>query len=521
MLSKISFKESMKSASRFDEKFIWTDPNWELFQKLYEKNYINAIKQEVLLIPKIIHQIWLGSEFPEKYRTFQQSWLKNHKEWEYILWTDKNINKLKLINKIAFNKTENLGAKSDILRYEILYQFGGLYIDTDFECIKPFDELHFLNDFYTGIHDYKDSTIPNGLIACSPRHRIIWHCISQLKNVFSNEDSNKIMEQTGPYFFTKQIVPFLNEESAKIVVLPSSYFYPFPNTLRNLALKDRTPYIKAESFAIHHWEVSWLNEPIINRRRSISFIMLGKSKGKSFLRIIKRIIFLILRKLASLLSKGANLIENKEKQNTFNTVQIDQNTPINRWFNDKGDKTHRLNYELNENSLVLDLGGYEGQWASDIFGKYLCNIYVFEPYQEYFNNLKKRFEQNSKIKLFNFGLASKESQVTLNISADSSSIFKTGSNTAQVLLQSASDFFIQHKISKIDLIKINIEGGEYDLLDHLIESKYISKINNIQVQFHDFFPNAKERMEKIQIELSKTHKRTYYFEFVWENWELK
>ena len=79
----------------------------------------------------------------------------------------------------------------------------------------------------------------------------------------------------------------------------------------------------------------------------------------------------------------------------------------------------------------------------------------------------------------------------------------------------------QNKIERIDLMKMNIEGGEYDLLDHLIETGFIRNIENIQVQFHDFVPEAKQRMMKIQKELSKTHRLTYQYIFVWENWRRK
>ena len=70
-------------------------------------------------------------------------------------------------------------------------------------------------------------------------------------------------------------------------------------------------------------------------------------------------------------------------------------------------------------------------------------------------------------------------------------------------------------------MKINIEGGEYDLLEHFLESGFIKNINNIQIQFHDFIPNAEERMKKIQYELEKTHSLTYQYPFVWENWQRK
>jgi hypothetical protein len=73
-------------------------------------------------------------------------------------------------------------------------------------------------------------------------------------------------------------------------------------------------------------------------------------------------------------------------------------------------------------------------------------------------------------------------------------------------------------VEKIDLIKINIEGGEYELLSRLIETGLIDKINNIQVQFHEVTSTSLSEMHIIQQSLSKTHKPTYQYEFVWENW---
>lgn len=70
-------------------------------------------------------------------------------------------------------------------------------------------------------------------------------------------------------------------------------------------------------------------------------------------------------------------------------------------------------------------------------------------------------------------------------------------------------------------MKINIEGGEYELIEHFIESEFVKEIRDIQVQFHDFIPDAGVRMKKIQEELKNTHFLTYQYEFVWENWRRK
>ena len=73
----------------------------------------------------------------------------------------------------------------------------------------------------------------------------------------------------------------------------------------------------------------------------------------------------------------------------------------------------------------------------------------------------------------------------------------------------------------VDLIKINIEGGEYDLPDYIIHSGMAHCFRNIQVQFNDFVTNYKLRMQPIQQNLSITHYLTYQYPFVWENWKLK
>ena len=223
---------------------------------------------------------------------------------------------------------------------------------------------------------------------------------------------------------------------------------------------------------------------------------------------------MILHKIANAFKRVAELIQPAPVH--------PQQVRVIPWFRDNGDKTLRLNYdELGESSLVFDLGGYEGQWASDLYAKYRSRIFVFEPYQLFANNIRARFKKNSDIQLFEIGLSAISGELSLTISDDASSLYKTNGKTSNVRMEKASDFFTTHEIDSVDLMKINIEGGEYDLLDHLISSNLITTIRNIQVQFHDFVPDGPIRMRAIQKELSKTHELTYQYEFVWENWRLK
>ena len=70
-------------------------------------------------------------------------------------------------------------------------------------------------------------------------------------------------------------------------------------------------------------------------------------------------------------------------------------------------------------------------------------------------------------------------------------------------------------------MKINIEGGEYPILLHMISEKKLSVVDNYQIQFHNFIDNANELRNKIIEGLSKTHTRTWCYTFVWENWKRK
>jgi hypothetical protein len=67
-------------------------------------------------------------------------------------------------------------------------------------------------------------------------------------------------------------------------------------------------------------------------------------------------------------------------------------------------------------------------------------------------------------------------------------------------------------------MKINVEGAEYDILESLITTGFVQRVDDIQVQFHDFVPNASERVVALRKSLAATHYPTYMFSFVWENW---
>lgn len=189
------------------------------------------------------------------------------------------------------------------------------------------------------------------------------------------------------------------------------------------------------------------------------------------------------------------------------------------WYRDNGDATLRLNYPLGPKSIVVDAGGYKGDWAADIHAMYNATVHVFEPIPEYAFNIRRRFKHNPKIIIRTEGLSNRDHESTIFVAEGGSSTIKPSSKEIKVKLIDAHGFL--KDFEKIDLLKINIEGGEYELLERLIETGDIRRVTNIQIQFHDFVSDARNRADYIRKSLGKTHRLTYQYDFVWENWEQK
>lgn len=191
------------------------------------------------------------------------------------------------------------------------------------------------------------------------------------------------------------------------------------------------------------------------------------------------------------------------------------------WVRASGDQTLRVEYAIAPGELVLDIGGFEGQWASDIFGRSLCNVHVFEPVPYFADAIRRRFAGNPHIHLHEAALGGAEGKLSIAVDGDASSTLLESANSIEVPVRCFADVVREQGWTEIALMKVNIEGGEYELLEHLLSAGLAPRVRNLQVQFHDFVPNARSRMLAIQERLRATHELTYYFPFIWENWQRK
>lgn len=254
----ISFSDGMSNFAWYRDSWTKTEPGWALASELYTQFIVNDLEySETPRIPKIIHQIWIGSPLPEDYLPLIKTWQELHPDWEYILWDDVMIEGLDLVNKAQYDASTNYGQKADIARYEILYRFGGVYVDIDFECLQPFDIFHHVCDYYTGAaYSGRFSTF-NGLIGSVPGNPILQECIETLdiNAYYEGSTEHNILFTSGPFHQTRCFIAKA-AEAGRAVAFPVNYFYPWP-----FSHKDNTSHIeqwfKPETYAVHYWHANW------------------------------------------------------------------------------------------------------------------------------------------------------------------------------------------------------------------------------------------------------------------------
>jgi FkbM family methyltransferase len=191
---------------------------------------------------------------------------------------------------------------------------------------------------------------------------------------------------------------------------------------------------------------------------------------------------------------------------------------VRKYNTDGGDNHFRYDYDLDHKSLVLDFGGYKGQWASDIYSRYNCNIVIFEPINEFFKNIEKRFINNKKITCHQFALGSSNRVESIFLDDDGSTVYAKSNSKELIEFKEVGGFFRESSITHVDLMKVNIEGGEYELIPKLVELGIIKNIKYLQIQFHKIGVESEEELIKIQNSLALTHKPIYQYKFVWESW---
>ena len=226
------------------------------------------------MISKLLHQLWRDADLPERFRGFREGWLRHHPDWTYRLWTDADT--LAFVQAAepdllpVFAGHSRAICRADIARYLILKHEGGLYIDLDFECLRPLDPILEGTSLAIGLepasHSFLEDARDRGLtqilcpslIASAPGH-VFWDAV--LEELVTRREEPDVLDATGPYLLTRAYERLAAAGPAgNITLLSDTAIYPFDKfECWNGRLFDIEFWERAtrEAYAVHHWEGSW------------------------------------------------------------------------------------------------------------------------------------------------------------------------------------------------------------------------------------------------------------------------
>ncbi len=179
--------------------------------------------------------------------------------------------------------------------------------------------------------------------------------------------------------------------------------------------------------------------------------------------------------------------------------------------------------ELGPDSVVIDVGAYTGGWAQHIVDRYDPVIYAFEPNPDSFAQLAQKAASNPKLNAIPYGLGDEDLSVDFTLNGTGSSMFEdrekhSDAPRIKVDIAAIDRVWSELQFDNVDLMKINIEGAEFPLLEKMIQVDLLRRVACFMIQFHEWHPGAYSRRRKIRKELSKTHRLVWDYHFVWEKW---
>jgi mannosyltransferase OCH1-like enzyme len=253
------------------------------------------------MIPKVLHYCWFGGKKkPKLVRDCILSWKKYLPEYKIIEWNEKNSDLSHPFVKKAYH-LKKWAFVSDYVRLNIIYEKGGIYLDTDMIVLKSFDSLLSSNCFL-GAEDL--IYINAAIIGAIPKNDFIKECLSLYDSLFITINSN-LGEITIPRLITMKFNEISNNIALfdkilfhqDIVIYPAQYFYPFPFE-NKMDSRNNRKYIEPESFTVHLWNSSWIEYSEFYYFRNSEYL-LGFKKSFKLLREGKKINMIYFRKIAS------------------------------------------------------------------------------------------------------------------------------------------------------------------------------------------------------------------------------
>ena len=181
-----------------------------------------------------------------------------------------------------------------------------------------------------------------------------------------------------------------------------------------------------------------------------------------------------------------------------------------------------VDVDLEPGAIVIDAGAYVGEWSENLLRRTSPEIHAFEPAPRAVEQLRARLDADPRVHVHPYGLGGADQTAVLDDAGPGSSIYHDGTAPpvgTEVVVRDVVAVLDELGLDHIDLLKVNIEGAEYDLFDRLAESRWLERTRVISVQFHEWLPHAHRRRREIRRAFARTHTETWGYPWIWELWE--
>lgn len=200
----------------------------------------------------------------------------------------------------------------------------------------------------------------------------------------------------------------------------------------------------------------------------------------------------------------------------FRLVPSSRLSPIQRYERDGRNNLLVDGLHIDADSFVWDFGGFVGDYTAAILERYTCNVLIFEPVPTFAQICQDRFLGNDSVTINPYAVGRVSGERTFHVAGDMSGLFAGGSPNQVnfVSAQSVAKEF-SHMIS---VMKVNIEGGEFELIPALAEAGILQSIGTILIQFHKVGNDSDAQKAKCTDLLDCTHVLEWEYPWVWEKW---
>lgn len=232
------------------------------------------------MLIKKIHRVWINDNRDIPYHIYRREWIDSwdrlHQGWEFHLWDNEKSRQLIETDYPWFlpvyDAYDKPIFKADAICYFILHRFGGLYVDLDFECFKPVDQIFEPTNLCLISKNPNNGHLPeprqpnnliNSLMYSKPGHRL-WKEV--IKSLIANKSKRSVMTKTGPFLLTRAYLDYVQHNPNDITLLGPELFLPYLSDTSARKMGDSTRIAELnekgadyfpDSYGAHRWVSYW------------------------------------------------------------------------------------------------------------------------------------------------------------------------------------------------------------------------------------------------------------------------